>query len=313
MSELAVLSTFSGAGGDSLGFKLAGFDVQMAVDIDKDCCQTYAQNLREVDVYRKDAQTLSLVRNDFDGMLVTPEVRTFAGGSQGTPCQGSSPLNHAKVGEERNELVFVPIRHAVEGNFKFFLIENVPTFELKEELMQAGRDAGYHMFAKELWASDYGVPQRRKRWFCLGLRDYDTFHWPEPIRGPIPTVQKTMDLMERIWGESTKTSSRMLEAMEELDNSPLKWLTISGKRWKNGVCWKLDAPAPCVVNPSKSYQKIVGVPGKIPLSLLAMIQGFPNQWKFSGSMSSIGQQIVNACPPILVRAIALQIKRRLGL
>ena len=56
-------------------------------------------------------------------------------------------------------------------------------------------------------------------------------------------------------------------------------------------------------NTTKTYQKIVGVPGTIPQSLSALVQGFPSSWKFSGPKRSVAQQIVNACPPPLARAI----------
>lgn len=312
LSEFTVLSTFSGAGGAARGFELAGFDVQMAVDINKNCCSTLRRNLPALDVYRRDIRDLNLVHNDFGGMLVSLPRRRFTGTEGGTPCQGSSRANYRNVGEERNLLIFEPIRLAVEGNMEFFLIENVPRFKLKAEVMAVGRVAGYHMFQTYLNTANFGVAQNRTRWFCLGLRDCCTFEWPRQ-RLPAITLNNLLGDMERVWGVSDRISPEMLQAMEDLDKNPGKWMRISGSTWDNGIAWPRDGRATCIMDTQKCYQKIVGIPGKIPQSLAAMIQGYPNWWDFNGTLSEVSKQITNSCPSSIIEAIALQIKRRLKL
>lgn len=284
-----VLSVFSGAGGDSLGLMRAGFEIESAVDWDKDCCATYRENFPETRVLQKNVKNISLVGGDFDGIII--------GISGGPPCQGSSRLNYRKVGLERNELTFEVVRLGDEGKTEWILIENVPTYLMKEDLMKAGREAGYHMFATVLDASNFQVPQKRRRWFCLGLRSKSSFTWPTPSEMTM-TVRQAHAMIEKHWGEA-KRRPDIIEKMRKLDKTPGVWKPISAGTFANAIAWEWDKPAPTLVHTEKVYQKLVGVDGTISQALSAVIQGFPSNFKFKGAKRSIGQQIVNACPPQL--------------
>jgi DNA (cytosine-5)-methyltransferase 1 len=295
-----VLSAFSGAGGDSLGLERAGFEVSVAIDWDKDCCATYRNNFPDADVYKHDVKNISLVRGDVDGV--------FIGISAGTPCQGSSRLNYRKVGTDRNDLVFEVVRLGVESGAEWILIENVPTFLMKEDLLRAGREAGYNMFATVLNSSDYGVPQMRRRWFCLGLRSKDTFIWPAPSEHAV-TVRQAHAMVEHHWG-TAKRRPDTLERMKVLDQNPCVWMAISSGTFENGIAWEWDRPAPALVHTEKVYQKLVGEESTISQALASIIQGFPPEFRFSGAKRSVGQQITNACPPQLSEAIGRAIQER---
>lgn len=280
-----ILSAFCGAGGDTLGLS-SYFDIAAGVDSDKDCCQTFKYNFREASVYHEDVQNFSLVQGDFDCIV--------SGISGGPPCQGSSRLNFRQVGFKRNELTLEVIRLAKEANAKWFLIENVSTFKMKEQVIVYGKKHGFKMYSKILNSMHYGVAQKRKRWFCIGFRDHNSFQFPKATDVRM-TVNDVLNQLYDNWGQIER-KDHIKERLHILDKKPGVWLPMSSSNFANGIAWNLNEPAPTLVNPTKVYQKIVGHEDTISLAIAAGIQGFPPWYKFKGAKSSVAQQIVNACP-----------------
>lgn len=285
VEQPSVLSAFCGAGGDSLGLS-NHFDITAAVDSDKDCCETFRHNFQETRVYHTDVRNLSLVQGDFDSII--------SGISGGPPCQGSSRLNYRRVGFKRNELTLEIIRLAKEAKAKWFMIENVPTFMLMKEVLVYGKRHGFTMFSEVLNSMNYGVPQKRRRWFCIGFRDQKAFQFPKGT-----TLQMTVaDVLNQLcddWGHIERRE-HIKKRLPILDKRPGVWLPMSPSSFANGIAWNPNEPAPTLVNPTKVYQKIVGHEGTISLALAAGIQGFPPWYIFKGAKKSVAQQIVNACP-----------------
>lgn len=164
---------FAGAGGMSLGFEQAGFDVLAAVEINPIHCATYEYNFpfwtiicRSVaDIRGEEIRQLSALKNQ--------EIDVVFGGP---PCQGFSLMGKRLIDDPRNELIFHFLRLVLELNPKYFVMENVPGLALGQhkqfldriilEFNQKGYkiDNNYQI----LNAANYGVPQNRKRLFLLG-------------------------------------------------------------------------------------------------------------------------------------------------
>ncbi len=169
------IDLFAGAGGLSLGFEQAGFDIAAAVEIDPIHCATHEFNFP----YSR-AICASVV--DMTGA----EIRRRAGLGEaeidvvfgGAPCQGFSMIGKRALDDQRNQLVFHYVRLVSELHPKYCVFENVKGLTLGkhaqflEELIEALEVAGYKLLLpyRVLNASDFGVPQDRRRLFLMGAR-----------------------------------------------------------------------------------------------------------------------------------------------
>lgn len=166
-----VVDMFSGCGGMSLGFKQAGFNVILAVDIDSASNQEYKQNLgstpHKLDLFEVSSnQILNLAR------IKSGELDVLVGCP---PCQGFTQLRSRSNSYHTNDLVGRMAKLAVEINPRFVVFENVPGMlhqgkDHFDEYLSILAKAGYHTVYDKLQAADYGVPQLRKRVIALSTR-----------------------------------------------------------------------------------------------------------------------------------------------
>jgi len=181
------IDLFAGAGGMSLGFEQAGFDVVAAVEIDPIHCATHEFNFPDCAVIAQSVVGLS-----------APEIRRRAGIGDATvdcvfggpPCQGFSLMGQRVLDDPRNRLVLEFVRLVDELDARSFVFENVKGLTvgksraLLEELVQAFEDRGYSVVRPwaVLNAANYGVPQSRERLFLLGSRHGQPLPaYPSPI------------------------------------------------------------------------------------------------------------------------------------
>jgi DNA (cytosine-5)-methyltransferase 1 len=170
-----VVDLFAGAGGLSLGFEQAGFDVAAAVEIDPIHCAVHEYNFP----YSR-AICASVVDVTGDAIRLRAgigarDVDVVCGGA---PCQGFSLIGKRALDDPRNQLVFHFVRIVKELQPKFFVFENVkgltlgPHKQFLQELIEALELAGYQVLRdfQVLNAADFGVPQDRRRLFLIGAR-----------------------------------------------------------------------------------------------------------------------------------------------
>lgn len=189
MSKYTAVSLFSGCGGFCEGVRLAGFDVKAAVEIDRFAAQTYRENFPEVplfegdvhDFLNQDSPTWATEASRF--LDVTPGKIDLLFG--GPPCQGYSQIGTRALDDPRNELYLQFIRVLKHLRPKAFLMENVPNMLLldkgrfKREVLEALAEAGYSDSGVEVVvASDFGVPQLRRRAMFFGIRDGESLGKP---------------------------------------------------------------------------------------------------------------------------------------
>ena len=187
-----VVDLFSGAGGLSLGFAAAGFRVSAAVEIDPIHAATHRLNFPDCIVVQEDIQQVSGNSILREAGLRPGDVDVVVGGP---PCQGFSSIGRRRADDPRNRLVFEFARIVHELRPNYFVLENVRGFlfsanrALVDEFVATMESDGYDV-VKEirfLDASDYGVPQQRKRTFILGYRkDVPALSYPDPIHLDTP-------------------------------------------------------------------------------------------------------------------------------
>jgi DNA (cytosine-5)-methyltransferase 1 len=184
------IDLFAGAGGMSLGFEQAGFDVAAAVEIDPIHCAVHKFNFPKTAVISRSVVGLS-----------GAEIRLAAGiGSRpvdcvfgGPPCQGFSMIGHRALEDPRNSLVLEFVRIVAELDARTFVFENVKGLTIGkhrgflDELTKAFDDAGYEVRLPwhVLDAARFGVPQHRQRLILFGAKKGTQVpNYPLPLMNP---------------------------------------------------------------------------------------------------------------------------------
>lgn len=185
-----VLSLFSGGGGLDLGFfNQKKFEILWAIDNDKAAVDSYRKNIGnhiiEEDITKIDINKL-------------PSTDIVIGGP---PCQSFSLVGKRLSGDERGDLVWNYLNIIGSVKPKMFVFENVVGLKsaknengrkVIDELLAAFAQLGYQVKWEVLNAADYGVPQRRKRIFLVGMKANleIKFKFPEPLYNEYGTEGK---------------------------------------------------------------------------------------------------------------------------
>src|SRR3990167_1462137 len=190
-----IVSFFSGAGGMDIGFENAGFKILWANEYDKDIWQTYSANHPTITLDK---------RSIFD--IPSCDVPDSDGIIGGPPCQSwSAAGKNMGTDDVRGQVFYEYIRIINDKIPKFFVVENVEGITRKthqksfqkilDELRTCG--TGYQLYHKVLTASDYEVPQDRKRLFIVGIRkDINaTFTFPKASNVKVVLRDAIYDLM----------------------------------------------------------------------------------------------------------------------
>ncbi|MCZ8077306.1 MAG: DNA cytosine methyltransferase [Paucibacter sp.] len=180
------IDLFAGAGGLSLGFEQAGFDIAAAVEIDPIHCATHEYNFPHCKVLCSSVVDLTGDTIRERAGLGTDDIDVVFGGA---PCQGFSLIGKRALDDDRNQLVFHYVRLVSELKPKYCVFENVKGLTLGkhaqflDELIEALGRAGYDVLLpyKVLNAADFGVPQSRQRLFLIGARRGQALpRYPQP-------------------------------------------------------------------------------------------------------------------------------------
>ncbi|MBD2387567.1 DNA cytosine methyltransferase [Cylindrospermum sp. FACHB-282] len=178
---------FAGAGGMTLGFEQAGFDVLASVEIDPIHCAIHEFNFPFWTVLCKSVEETTGVEIRNKSKIGNSDIDVVFGGP---PCQGFSLIGKRSFDDPRNSLVFHFIRLVLELQPKTFVLENVKGMTIGKhkafiaEILNIFEQNGYksHSTYQVLNAAEYGVPQNRERLFLIGCRhDQQLSNYPNPI------------------------------------------------------------------------------------------------------------------------------------
>lgn len=295
----------AGAGGQALGLETAGFEHAALVELDPAACATLRLNRASWNVVEQDLRT-------FDG-------RPFAGVdlvAGGVPCPPFSKAGLQRGAADDRDLFPEAVRLVDEIRPKAVMLENVrglldAVFEDYRTKIEGQLKAlGYKTSWKLLNASDFGVSQLRPRVVFVGIREdlADGFHWPTAKdKEPATVGELLFDLMAArkwpgavAWRERASSIAPTLVGGSKKHGGPDLGPTRSKKAWASlGVdgmgVWD-DPPA----------FDFVGMP-RLTTRMAARVQGFPDDWAFSGRKTAAYRQIGNAFPPPVAAAVAAQI------
>lgn len=331
---LRAVDLFSGCGGLSLGLKDAGFSVAAAVEIDSKAGETYRLNHPDVRLYHQDIRKLDPLAVLRDAGLEPGQLDLLAGCP---PCQGFSRLRtrnqRTSVKDDRNNLVADFLRFIRVMNPKTVMLENVPALgkDARFTRMQTELHAlGYETVVHVLDASDYRVPQRRKRLIMLASRVHtpvvadkasDRISVRQALSGlGAPSITK--DGLHGM-GENRSVQIRELIALIPKNGGSRGDLgeeyQLECHKRSDGfkdvygrMSW--DDVAPTITsgchNPSKGRFLHPSYNRTITLREAAVLQGFPRDYRFNveHGKESIALMIGNALPPPFIAAHAGALK-----
>lgn len=168
--KVRTVDLFCGCGGMSLGFQNAGFEIVGAFDLWDSALECYNMN------FNHNAVALDLSKKNTALQSIRPLEPTVIIG--GPPCQDFSSAGVRTEGVRANLTVsFAKIVKSIRP--KYFVMENVSRAQMSQAYKEARKlfkDAGYGLTEQIIDASKCGVPQKRKRLFCIGaLNEADGF------------------------------------------------------------------------------------------------------------------------------------------
>lgn len=193
------IDLFAGAGGMSLGFEQAGFDVAAAVEIDPVHCAIHKFNFPDCAVIPRSVAGLKASEIRMAAGIGNRKIDCVFGGP---PCQGFSLIGHRVLDDPRNSLVLEFVRLVAELDATTFVFENVKGLTVGkhraflEELVSAFERAGYEVRLpwQVLNAARYGAPQHRERLILFGAKKGKKLPaYPAPMFNPADERKKVIE------------------------------------------------------------------------------------------------------------------------
>jgi len=305
------LEICAGAGGQAIGLERAGFSHLGLLEIDPKACSTLRLNRPHWSVFEMDVR-------DFDGYKYRGKVDLLAGG---IPCPPFSVAGKQLGADDERNLFDEVLRLAREIRPKAIMIENVKGLlskafdNLRGQVTDQLKRLGYVVYWKLLQSSDFGVPQLRPRTLMVALlSEYaGYFEWPQPSKDSAPPT-----VGEVLFDEMASNGWRQVETWKQQANQIAP--TIVGGSTKHGgpdlgptrakQAWaKLGVNGHTIANDPPSAE-FTGMPS-LTVSMAAKLQGFPDDWQFSGRKTAAYRQVGNAFPPPVAQAIGAAIKAAL--
>lgn len=285
-----VADLFAGCGGLSLGFKNAGFSLVAAYDFWEPAVKVYRENFNDHEIYKMD---LSNIGEAID------HIRRFAPDMiiGGPPCQDFSHAGKRQEGKRASLTEsYAQIVSALKP--EWFVMENVDRAQKSISYSNARelfKNASYGLTEHIYDASLCGVPQKRKRFICVGhLGDKDDF------------------LKEIIEKKEAANPMTMRDYFGE--SLGIQYYYRHPRNYCRRAIFSIDEPSPTIRGVNRpipsGYEKNpndpVGPEGIRPLTALerAQVQTFPATFKFEGCKTDLEQIIGNAVPVKLGEFVA---------
>lgn len=339
-----VIDLFCGCGGLSLGFEQAGYNILLGIDNWEDALVTFRHNHHKSETICADLMNLSA--KEVKEKIGKQHVDVIIGGP---PCQGFSVAGKRIIDDDRNKLYKSFVRMVAHFKPKAFVLENVPNILtmgdgiIKRAIVSDFEALGYKVVNKVLLASDYGVPQNRRRAIFVGLLNGEEFIYPSPtIEQRITSEQALSDLPENSIPDGSKYPTAPQSDYQRLirkdsngifnhditihtektqriismvpDGGNYKDLPAEFQNTRKvHIAWtRLNSKTPSITIDTGHRHHFHYKYNRIPtVRESARIQSFPDTIVFLGSKTSQYKQVGNAVPPLMAKAIAEQLAKKI--
>ncbi len=305
MAQVTCLEICAGAGGQALGLEQSGFEPQALVEIDGACCNTLRLNRPHWTVIEGDLR-------DFEG-------KSFAGIdllAGGVPCPPFSKAGKQLGKEDDRDLFPEALRLVDECKPRAVILENVrglldAVFEdYRDNLKQQLEKMGYVADWRLLSASAFGVSQLRPRVVIVAIKKdlSDNFSWPKShSQNPLTVGELLYEQMASrgwkgvdTWKQQADDIAPTIVGGSKRHGGPDLGPTRAKQAWAS-----LGVDGMGIANEPPD-QDFLGMP-KLTVEMVAKIQGFPDEWHFTGKKTPAYRQVGNAFPPPVAHAVAQEV------
>lgn len=311
MASLTCIELCAGAGGQALGLEGAGFEHLALVDLDEHCCATLRYNRPHWKVIQGDITQMT------DARWAPKRVDLLAAG---LPCPPFSIAGKQLGQGDERDLFPAALKIAEKIRPNAIMIENVKGFlypafaSYWAQIKSFLESLDYTVDIKLLQASNFGVPQLRPRVIIAALKKGYSRGFRIPVaNGQVPpSVGEVLyDLMSAEgwraddWRTQANGIAPTIVGGSKKHGGPDLGPTRARAAWKtlgvDGGTLADSAPAP----------DFLGMP-RLTVRMVARLQGFPDDWHFTGAKTAAYRQVGNAFPPPVANAVASEIALHLG-
>jgi len=325
----SVVSTFSGAGGSCLGWRMAGYEVVWASEFVRAAQDTYRANhdgpldTRDIRVVRADEvlEAVGLKRGELDVLDGSPPCSSFSRAGSGAKGWGKvKPYSDTK---QRTDDLFDEYIRLAEGLYpRVIVAENVPALSegkasgYFKEIVRKVADIGYTVRSAVLDAQWLGVPQSRRRLFIQGVRN--DLELPPAFPKPLPYRYTIEDACPWVVPRPNYSEHACAPTHEEREEASLEGYAV-GREWdrlrigeQSEKYFQLVKAHP--KKPSPTLVQTAGVVGaagvthpfekrKWAIPEVVRLSGFPDGFVLTGSYRQRWERLARAVPPPVMEAL----------
>jgi len=316
VAEYRIVEICAGAGGQSLGLELAGFEHELSVELDPDACATLRHNRPHWKVAQGDVASPAVWSPaDYAG------VDLLAGG---VPCPPFTVAGKQLGATDERDLFAWAVELCGVVRPRALLLENVRGLSLprfaayRQHVLDRLTQLGYVADWRLLHASDFGVPQLRPRFVLVAMRpdDFAYFTWPRPHGKPATVGDTLRDLMAgdgwrgaAAWADRANDIAPTIVGGSKRHGGPDLGPTRAKRAWR-----EMGVDALGIADAPPSRNDPVTLLPKLTCEMVARLQGWDAdayRWVFTGRKTANYRQIGNAFPPPVAHALGERIRRAL--
>lgn len=326
-----VASTFSGAGGSSLGYRMAGFRVAYANEFVEAARDTYSANSPTTQVDGRDIRIVTgseillacgVKRGELDILDGSPPCVAFSTAGRGAKTWGQSK-SYSDTEQRVDDLFDEYIRLISEVKPRTFVAENVPGLVKGKakgyfkRIHAAMTALGYMVSARLFDASKFSVPQSRQRLIFIGVRKDVTNEIPRP-RVSSPKPYTALDAIAGLPEATQENAHWLREGTKYYD----LWHHVEpGRKFSDMATKMYGSPSKYythrIIDPHKPAPTVVQgtqdvyhwkEPRSLSIPELKRVSSFPDDFILTGSFAKQWERIGRAVPPLMMYAIAQSIR-----
>lgn len=335
-----IIDIFCGAGGLSYGLKAAGLTVKAGIDLDPACRFPFVRNIKAP---FQQQDVAKLTSSGIRSLFSSKATRVLAGCAPCQPFSGYTSSN-AKT-DDRWQLLLEFLRLARDLRPEIVTMENVPRLshlDLWDQFVAELKTLEYHVDWAVLDATDFGVPQARRRLVLLASR-LGPIHIPKATATKPKTVRDAIGRLPPINAGEASQSDHLhaTRVLTDINLQRIRRSTEAGtwRDWPDDLrtaCHRKtsgktypsvygrmswDAPSPTITTQFYGFGNgRFGHPTQdraLSLREGAVLQSFPKTFAFVErgekiNFRALGRLIGNAVPPLLGKEIGRTILRHVA-